>query len=51
MNNFLEGVHPWAQTDRESTNSLMKEFFDVQLAGRIDKYVQEELFAAIVRRL
>lgn len=51
MNNFLEGIHPWAQEDRESTNSLMKEFFDVQLAGRIDKYVQEELFAAIARRL
>ena len=51
MNNFLEGIHPWAQEDHESTNSLMKEFFDVQLAGRIEKYVQEELFAAIARRL
>jgi hypothetical protein len=51
MNNFLEGVHPWAQEDGESTNSLMKEFFDVQLSGRIEKYVQEELFAAIARRL
>jgi hypothetical protein len=51
MNNFLEGVHPWAQDDGESTNSLMEEFFDVQLAGRIEKYVQEELFAAITRRL
>lgn len=51
MNNFLEGIHPWAQEDNESTNSLMKEFFDVQLAGRIEKYVQEELFAAIARRL
>lgn len=51
MENFLEGVHPWAQTDHESTNSLMQDFFDVQLAGRIEKYVQEELFAAIVRRL
>lgn len=51
MNNFLEGVHPWAQTDGESTNSLMEEFFDVQLADRIEKYVQEELFTAITRRL
>jgi hypothetical protein len=51
MNNFLEGIHPWAQDDSESTNSLMEEFFDVQLAGRIEKYVQEELFAAIARRL
>lgn len=51
LNNFLEGVHPWAQTDDESTNSLMEEFFDVQLAGRIEKYIQEELFTAIARRL
>lgn len=51
MNNFLEGIHPWAQNDSESTNSLMEEFFDVQLAGRIEQYVQEELFAAITRRL
>ena len=51
MNNFLEGIHPWAQEDAESTNSLMQDFFDVQLAGRIEKYVQEELFDAITRRL
>lgn len=51
LNNFLEGIHPWAQDDAESTNSLMEDFFNVQLAGRIEKYVQEELFAAITRRL
>lgn len=51
MNNFLEGIHPWAQTDNESTNSLMEEFFDTQLAGRIKQYIDEELFAAITRRL
>ena len=51
MNNFLEGIHPWAQTDGESTNSLMKRFFDVQLDRYISQYVQEELFAAIMRRL
>ena len=51
MNNFLEGIHPWAQTDAESTNSLMQRFFDVQLDRHINKYVQEELFAAIIRRL
>jgi hypothetical protein len=51
MNNFLEGIHPWAQTDNESTNSLMEEFFDVQLAGRIQQYIDEELFNAITRRL
>lgn len=51
LENFLEGVHPWAQDDSESTNSLMEDFFDTQLASRIEQYVQEELFNAIVRRL
>lgn len=51
LENFLEGVHPWAQDDKESTNSLMEDFFETQLPSHIDQYVQEELFNAIVRRL
>ena len=51
VNNFLEGVHPWAQSDSESTDSLMKEFFDTQLPSRIEQYVQDELFSAIISRL
>ena len=51
MNNFLDGVHPWAQTDTESTDSLMKKFFDSELPNRINQYVQDELFGAITSRL
>lgn len=51
LNNFLEGVHPWAQTDSESTNTLMEEFFDTKLPDRIEQYVSEALFAAITSRL
>lgn len=51
MNNFLEGIHPWEQTDNESTNSLMEEFFDVQLSKCIEKYVHEELVKSIMRKL
>ena len=51
LNNFLEGYHPWAQQDDESTNSLMEEFFEIQLPGRIGQYVQEELFNAIAGKL
>ena len=51
MGNFLEGVHPWAQTDGESTNTLMEEFFDTKLPNHIDQYVQKALFAAITSRL
>lgn len=51
LNNFLEGIHPWAQTDGESTDSLMRKFFDTQLPNRIEQYVQNELFNAIASRL
>lgn len=51
MGNFLEGVHPWAQDDSESTNSLMEEFFEMRLPHRINQYVQEELFNAIYSKL
>jgi hypothetical protein len=51
MSNFLEGIHPWAQNDSESTNSLMADFFETQLPNRINQYVQDELFNAITSRL
>lgn len=51
MNNFLEGVHPWAQTDGESTNSLMEDFFEKTLPDHIDQYISESLFTAITSRL
>lgn len=51
MDNFLEGIHPWAQDDSESTNSLMREFFNTRLPEHIEQYVQEELFNAMINRL
>lgn len=51
LDNFLQGIHPWAQTDSESTESLMEEFFNTQLPNRINQYVQEELINAIISRL
>jgi hypothetical protein len=51
LENFLEGVHPWAQDDAESTNTLMRDFFDNKLPDRINQYVQKELFDKITSRL
>ena len=51
LGNFLDGEHGGAQKDAESTDSLMRRFFDSQLPDRIEKYINEELFAAIMRRL
>ena len=57
LKNFLEGVHKWGdgpseyQKDTESTNSLMEDFFNTQLPRRIEQYVQDELFNALINRL
>ena len=66
MENFLEGIHPRTdiiytesgrrfiydpQQDGESTDSLMREFFDTKLPDKINRYVQNELFNAIASRL
>jgi hypothetical protein len=51
LSNFLEGVHPWAQDDVDSTESLMEEFFNTKLPNRIEQYVQNELFNAIVDKI
>lgn len=51
LNNFLEGIHPWAQNDSDSTDSLMRKFFDTQLPNRIKQYIQTELFNTIISRL
>lgn len=66
MENFLEGIHPRTdvvytesgrrfiynpQQDSESTDGLMRKFFDTQLPNNINKYVQNELFNAIASRL
>lgn len=51
LKNFLEGEHGGAQQDSESTNTLMKDFFETKLPNYIGRYVQEELFEAIKSRL
>lgn len=51
LNNFLEGIHPWAQNDTESTQSLMVDFFDRKLPNHIEEYVKNELFNAIISKL
>lgn len=51
LDNFLKGEHGGAQQDSESTNSLMREFFETKLPNHIEQYVQDALFDAITRRL
>lgn len=51
LTNFLKGEHGGAHLDKESTNSLMKKFFDKELPGRINQYVQTELINILINRL
>ena len=58
LDNFLLGIHKWGDGENEmfehsetSTNTLMQQFFEVQLPKRIDEYMQNELLNAITSRL
>lgn len=51
VDNFLAGIHPWAQKDPISPMDLMNDFFDTQLNGRVIKYIENEWYNAIIRRL
>lgn len=51
LNNFLHGIHPWAQQDFNATYTLMDEFLDNELPARIDSYIQSAFFGAITSRL
>lgn len=51
LNNFLHGIHPWAQQDSNATYTLMEEFLENELPNRIDAYIQSAFFNAITSRL
>jgi hypothetical protein len=51
MDNFLRGQHGGYQQDFNSTNTLMVQFFENELPGRIEQYVKDSLWDAITSRL
>lgn len=56
LDNFLQGIHKWGDgpneyhQDAQSTDSLMEQFFESELPGRISQYVEEEVIEAILNR-
>lgn len=50
LNNYLQGIHPWGQTDKESTNTMMTKFFK-DLEDNAGDMVYEEMQDAIVKFL
>lgn len=51
MENYLEGVHPWAQTDPVSTDAYMSNFFEHVLPDKINAYVIGNMAEDIISRL
>lgn len=51
LSNFLQGIHPWAQEDSESTNSLMETFINEKMPSIAEQYVYDELLDMIISRL
>ena len=46
-NKFLAGEHPWAQTDSQSSDEKMQDFFDAELDKLVEDYISSSLMGAI----
>lgn len=51
LNNYLQGVHPWAKTDKESTHTVMSRFFEQELPSQVGDMIYEEMQDAITEFL
>lgn len=48
LSNYLQGIHPWAQTDSESTDTVMTRFFEKELPSMAGDMIYKEMQDAIV---
>lgn len=48
LNNYLQGIHPWGQDDKESTDTTMTRFFQQDLPGKAGDMIYSEMQDAIV---
>ena len=51
LNNYLQGIHPWGQTDKESTDTVMTRFFKEELPEKAGDMIYEEMQDAIIKFL
>lgn len=51
LNNYLQGIHPWGKTDKESTDTVMSQFFQDLRDGKAGDMIYEEMQDAIVKFL
>ena len=47
LTNYLQGAHPWAQTDKESTHTVMTRFFEQELPSQVGDMIYSEMQGAI----
>jgi ribosomal protein L22 len=48
LNNYLQGIHPWGQTDAESTDTVMTRFFQQDLPNKAGDMIYAEMQDSIV---
>lgn len=48
LSNYLQGIHPWAQTDTESTDTVMTRFFEKDLPSMAGDMIYQEMQDAII---
>ena len=48
LNNYLQGIHPWGKTDKESTDSVMTKFFQDLHDEKAGDMIYAEMQDAIV---
>lgn len=51
LGNYLEGIHPWAKIDQESTDEAMTRFFKEELPGTIGDMIYDEMQNAVLNFL
>lgn len=48
LENYLNGIHPWAQNDSWSTNEVMTQLFEEKMPGYIDSLIYQEMQKAVM---
>lgn len=48
LTNYLQGIHPWGQTDAESTDTIMTRFFEKELPSQVGDMIYQEMQDAII---
>jgi len=51
LTNYLNGVHPWAQTDSQTTHKTLTDFVNKKAEAYINKYISQSVENKILNKL